>query len=221
MTLPAGLPSSTSLTAAAAWVRAGPVDHRGDAARRDEVTDLLEGLGGDLGHEGLQGLADQRAEGHGLDHAAHRAEPAAAVAGRLDECSARCEHLPDRRRRVSPAQLEDQVVARGADGEVLLGVVDDLPGAQAAHQVRVPGAADAAHPRTQVLGDLHREGSHAARSTGDEDVLARPEPSCAQALQRGHRGGRHGGGLLEGQALRFDREAAVENGDVRGEGAVA
>src|SRR5690242_7336910 len=43
---------------------AGPVDHRRDAAGLDEVTDLLEGLGGDLGREGLQGLADHRVEGH-------------------------------------------------------------------------------------------------------------------------------------------------------------
>src|SRR5207244_7793827 len=56
---------------------------------------------------------------------------------------------------------------------------------------------------------------------GDEDVLARLEPSCAQALQRGHRGQWYGGGLLEGQAPRLEREAAVGNGDVLGEGAVA
>ena len=73
-----------------------------------------------------------------------------------------CEHLLDRCRRIGPAQLKGQVVAGGTEGEVLLGVVDDLPGAEAAHQVRVPGAADAGHLGTQVPGDLYREGPHAA-----------------------------------------------------------
>ncbi len=85
----------------------------------------------------------------------------------------------------------------------------------------MPGAADAGHLGTQVPGDLHREGPHAARGADDQDVLARLDPSCAQSLQRGHRGQRHGGGLLEGEIPRLGREAVLGDGDVLGEGAVA
>jgi hypothetical protein len=52
-------------------------------------------------------------------------------------------------------------------------------------------------------------------------VLARLDPSHAQPLQRGNRGQRHGGGLLEGEIPRLGREPAVVDGDVLGEGAVA
>ena len=63
-----------------------------------------------------------------------------------------------------PVSPKGQVVAGGCtEGEVLLGVVDDVPGAELAHDVHVRGAADAGHLSTRVPGDLHREGPHAAR----------------------------------------------------------
>ena len=58
-------------------------------------------------------------------------------------------YLPDGGREVCPAQLECKVVPGGTGGEVLLGAVDDVVGAEAPHEGDVLGATGAGHLGTR------------------------------------------------------------------------
>ena len=75
-----------------------------------------------------------------------------------------------------------------AIGEVVVGVVDDVVGADRADHVRVPRAGDTGDLGTQSLGDLHGEGAHASRRPVDEHLVSRLDMSVvAQELQGGGR----------------------------------
>jgi hypothetical protein len=59
-----------------------------------------------------------------------------------DQCPAPGERAPEPRNGRVPADVEDQVVAPGAVGEVLPGLVDDVVGAERAHLVQLLSAGD-------------------------------------------------------------------------------
>ena len=76
-----------------------------------------------------------------------------------------------------PGDVEDDVVALVASGEVLLRVVDDPVGADRPDRVELPGSVHARHVRPVRLRELHRERSHGATRAVDQDLLSGLDPS--------------------------------------------
>jgi hypothetical protein len=123
--------------------------------------------------------------------------------------------------RAIPADVEHDVVAFIAAGEILHPVVDDFVCADRADEIHAFGAGHGRDRRPQPPGDLHREGSHAASSPIDQDSLACLDPRfVAETLQRGQARDVESGRLLgrqrrglRGQPVfsgrRVFREAAV------------
>ena len=102
------------------------------------------------------------------------------------------------RQRPVAADVEDDVVALPAAGEVLAGVVDDVVGAEGADQVHLRRAAHAGDLGAERLGDLHGERADAARRADDQHLLPGLDPSLvAQACSAVQAGDRDGGRLLE------------------------
>ena len=88
-------------------------------------------------------------------------------------------------RRVA-GDVEDQVVAAGAVGEVVTGVVDDVVGTEGAHQVELRGAAHAGDLRPERLGQLHGVAADAPGGADDQHLLPCLDPAdVGQRLQRG------------------------------------
>ncbi len=116
--------------------------------------------------------------------------------------------------------VDDQVVTRPVPAEVVDGVVDDAVGADRPDQLDVLRAADTRDVRAERLGDLHREGAHAARGSVDQHALPRLDPAAvAERLQGGDSGHRDRSGFLEGECRRLRREALCGCRCVLGEGA--
>ncbi len=116
--------------------------------------------------------------------------------------------------------VEDHVVPRRPGGEVLLRVVDDVRGAERAHQLDVARAAHARDLGAERRRDLDRERADPAAGPDDEHPLARLHLAhVADPAQRGRR--RHGdrGRLLEGQARRLRHHLVLRGARVLGEGA--
>ena len=136
------------------------------------------------------------------------------------------QHLSRRRGRVVHHVVEDDVVAKLAAGEVLLGVVDDSIRSQGPNQLEVPGAAHAGDFRTKRLGDLHRERPDASRRPVDQDPGPPSDP--AHVTHRDQRGqARHDRccSLLEGECSglldeleRRSHSELCERAGPRGEG---
>ena len=89
-----------------------------------------------------------------------------------------------------------------------LRVVDDVVGAERAHQLDVARAAHAGDFGAVVLGDLHGERADAAGRAVDQHLLSRLDLALvAQALQCGDRRDRHGRSLLERHVGGLQRDA--------------
>src|ERR1051326_4692134 len=100
-------------------------------------------------------------------------------------------------------QVENQVVALAAFGEILSSIIEDALGAEGAHHLHVPGAAHAGHMSAERLGDLHREGANASRGAIDQDALAGLKLSrVAKTLQGREPRQGNGSRLLETQVCR-------------------
>src|SRR4029450_5596918 len=65
---------------------------------------------------------------------------------------------PDVRPRMVPGDVQDDVVALAAPGEVLPRVVEAPVRADRPEHVELPGGIHAGHVRSVHLGELHREG---------------------------------------------------------------
>ena len=174
-----------------------------------------------LGLERGQPLAHERGQHRRLEDPVQRPDPAAVrLAAAQDQPALGGEGAPAGRRRAGPGQLEDDVVAPAAPGEVLAGVVDDVVGAERPDQLQVPGAAHPGHLGAEPLGQLDGEGADAARRPDDQDLVARLDPSLvAQALQGGQGGQRDGRRLLEAEVGRLGAEDVLGDADVLGEAA--
>jgi len=109
-----------------------------------------------------------------------------------------------RRRRAVHHVVEDDVVAPLVAGEILLGVVDDVIGAERSDQFHVPRTAHAGDLRAGRPGDLHRKGPDAARRTVDQHPGPRSDPAhMAHGDQRDQARPDRCGGLLERRARGF------------------
>ena len=127
-------------------------------------------------------------------------DPPARRAAHDDEGPVGGQRPPARPERPASGDIEYQVVALPAPGEILLAVVDDLSGPDRPDQVRVPRTADPGDRRAERPGDLHGERADAARGPVDQHLLAGLDPALvAQAQQGGDGRHRHGRRLLEGQ----------------------
>ena len=139
-----------------------------------------------------------------------------------DQLSVRCERPSGVGHRTVPDVVEDDVVALVAVSEVLLGVVDDVVGADRADQLNVLGAAHSGHLGAENLGDLHSECADPARGPVDQDLLPGPHLRVvAKELERGAGGHADGGGLFEGEIGRLRDELILGCPGVLGEGAGA
>ena len=116
-------------------------------------------------------LAHEHGHDREPDHAAELAAGVSSTVGEQRPVGG--EGSPRRRHRVVPHVVEDEVVARSALPEVLLGVVDDMVGPDRADHVQVLRAGHAGDLGTERLGDLHGERAHASRRPVDENLLPR------------------------------------------------
>lgn len=85
--------------------------------------------------------------------------------------------------RVLADRVEDDVVRLAVPSEVLLGVVDDLVGAERPHDLDVLRVAHCSHVRIEVPGQLHRRSADRPRRAVDEDSLPLAETYQSQAGQ--------------------------------------
>src|SRR4029079_13994719 len=93
--------------------------------------------------------------------------------------------------------VEDQVPLPTALRVVLAGVVDDVIRAERAHQRQLAGVVDAGDVRAVRLGELERDGAHAAGGAVEEDPVAGRYATLREVVERDQPGGRHRRGLLE------------------------
>ena len=107
-----------------------------------------------------------------------------------------------------------------AVGEVLAGVVEDVVGAEGAHEVELRGAGHAGDLRPGGLGELDGVAAHAAGRADDEHLLPCPDAPGIEALQRGARRDRHRGGLREGEVPGLAGQLALLGDGVLGEAAL-
>ena len=70
-----------------------------------------------------------------------------------------------------PDAVENQVVALPASGEILPCVINDVICADRPDQIHIPRTAYATDLGAEPLSDLHRERTHAARRTINEDLM--------------------------------------------------
>ena len=106
--------------------------------------------------------------------------------------------------------------------EVLPRVVDDPARPDRSDHVHVLRAAHPGHVRSEGLGDLDREGTHASRRAVDEDLLPGADMSLvSKALQGGLGRDGHRCGLFERDAGRLRHEVPLLAGHVLGEGPAA
>src|SRR3712207_7717849 len=68
--------------------------------------------------------------------------------------------------------IDDEIVALPALGEVLLGVINNLVCAERSDHIQFPRAVHAGHVRSVRLGKLHGEGSHTTARTVDQNLLS-------------------------------------------------
>src|SRR5260370_19852917 len=72
-----------------------------------------------------------------------------------------------------PNAVEKEVVALPTFGEILLRVINGAICADGSDHLHIPRTAYSRHIRSERLGDLHRERTHASRRTVNQDLLAR------------------------------------------------
>src|SRR5262249_45625157 len=83
-----------------------------------------------------------------------------------------------------PHAVENQIVTLPTFGEILLGVINDLIGADCSDHAHIPRTAYAGHLCAEGLGDLHSERTHTSRRAVNQDLLPRLHVSLvAQTLQ--------------------------------------
>src|ERR671915_1131884 len=99
--------------------------------------------------------------------------PSSSFAPDDDERPPGSEGAPEACQRGVSADVDDQVVALIALGEVLALVVDDVIRTYGSDHLHLRGAAHASYVRAEGLGDLHGVGPHPSRGTYDQHFLPR------------------------------------------------
>ena len=127
-----------------------------------------------------------------------------------DERAAWFEHAEGLLEGVSAEGVQYEFVVVHDAVEITGAVVDDQIGAEAFDPVDVRGARCGGHGRTEMLGQLNRDGSQATGSGMDEDFLAAVEIGpFDQRLPGGQRNQGEGGRLLHGEPGRLERDVVL------------
>ena len=154
----------------------------------------------------------------GSDPSHAPARGAEAVVADEDVHAGRGEGAPRRGEGMVARDVDDDVVALGALGEVVLGVVDDVVGADRSDHLELARRIHAGHVRAVGLGELDGEDADAPAGAVDEHGLARSHLAVvADTAKRDQAGGRHGRGLLEGEVGRLRPQRACGDRRVLGE----
>ena len=130
------------------------IDDGGDPACLDELAQHVQ-----VGFRLMGGVNDDPTAGDDRDQRGPQQH--AELAGGRDVDAAGGQDAPTGSDGPAADEVEDEVIAGIAAGEVLGAVVDDVVGADGAHELGVAGAADAADLGPVRLGDLDREGADA------------------------------------------------------------
>src|SRR5215212_2479261 len=102
---------------------------------------------------------------------------------------------------------QNQVILLPALCEVILGVVENMIGADGANQIHLRRATYTGHLSAERLGDLHGEQPHASRSSDDQDLVACLDATpVAKRLQSGDGRGGYGRRLPEAEIPRLPRK---------------
>ena len=161
------------------------------------------------GDEDGQPLPHERRDGHGLQLAAHAGPGAATLTPDDDRRARRREGPAQPGHRRAPCHVEDHVVAVDPVREVVAGVVEDVVGAERAHQVELGGAGRAGDLRTERLRELYGVRADATGRPGDQHRLTGPDPADVARLQCRRRGHRDHRGPLGREVRRHPGELAL------------
>src|SRR5918993_954568 len=116
--------------------------------------------------------------------------------------------------------IEDQVVALIALGEVLFGVIDDVVCAERTDHLQFLRVVYTGHLRSVGFGDLYGEGTHTTAGAIDQHTLAWLQPSLIRKnLQGDESRGGYGRGLFERDVGRLQCQGILWNGHILGIGA--
>ena len=109
--------------------------------------------------------------------------------------------------------VEDDIVALVRLREIFPGVIDQPVGAERFDEIEILSARDPGHLRPVLFCDLNGEVADAAGGAVDQDPVARLDlAEVAERLQGGQARDRKGGGLFEGEVLRFQRGILFRDG---------
>src|SRR5215208_5301744 len=202
--------------------RVSPVDDWCDLTGFDELLEDEHVLVVLLVNECAQLLAHERGQHERADLAIGTSEPPSSpFASNDDEGPPRSEGPPEACQRRVPADVQDQIVALIALGEVLAGVVDDVIRTDGSDHLHLRGAAHAGDVRAERFGYLHSVGAHSSRRTDEQHFLPRTHLSVvAQGLQGGRAHDGYHRRLLEGEVCRLGRELVLASTHVLGVGAL-
>src|SRR5215211_3670009 len=203
--------------------RVRPIDDRCDLPRFDELLEDDQILVVLLVDERAKLLAHERGQHERPELAICASEPPSSpFASNDDEGPPGGEGAPQVCQRRVPADVEDQVVALIALGEILARVVDDVIGADGSDHLHLRGAAHAGYVCAERLGDLHGVDPHSSRRTDDQHFLPRAHLSViAQGLQGGRAHDGYHRRLLKGEVYRLGRELVFASTYVLGVGALS
>jgi len=150
------------------------------------------------------------------------AKKRARVAERVDVAAVGGEHAARRGERRSARGIEHDVEAIAAAREVVARVVDDLVGAERAHELDVGRAAHRHDVRAQVPRDLHGEMTHAAGGAGNQHPLAAAHVRfVGERLQRRAAGDRQRGRVRVVERLRRSHDPVERRDEIIGQRTVA
>ena len=101
-------------------------------------------------------------------------------------------------------RVKNNIIGLAALGKILLGVINDLIGAQRFHQFQIRGAAYPGHFCPKVVpGKLYRKSTYRSRSAINQNFLSAPDISFSETMQCCHPPTGNGGGFLIGYIGRF------------------
>src|SRR5688572_11033110 len=152
--------------------RETPVDDRSDRSALDEPCQQRESFRIAFRDERDDPPAPgERRQHHGLEQSPGWREPSSRRPADGDEDSVRFHDAPAVAERPGSADVEDDVPAVAAAGEVFGVVINDFVSTEGADDVGAPGTRHGSDVRAEPLRDLHGECPDAAAGTVDEHAL--------------------------------------------------
>lgn len=121
-----------------------------------------------------------------------------------------------------PRNIENEIVSLAASGEIRLGVIYGVIGADRSDHVQFPCVVHAGHFFAKSLGNLQGQGTYTTARAVDQHLLSGVQQFPIAKVPKGDQAGsRYGCGLFKTDALRFWRQCIFRSGHVLGIGAAA